>query len=201
MENFIVNIIENYGYLGILVLILVENIFPPIPSEIILALGGFFTVKFSLNYFGVVISATIGSILGAVILYYIGYYINSDRVTGLFRNKNGFLDKNMDNIRKAKNFYLKYENISVFLCRMLPIIRSLISIPAGMFKMNMIKFIFYTGMGSLIWNGIITYLGVYLGENWKFVKHIVNNYSIFIIIVLVILIGVFLLYKRRKNGK
>lgn len=201
MDNFIINTVENYGYLGIFLLILIENIFPPIPSEIILALGGFFTVKLGLNYFGVVISATVGSIIGAVFLYYIGYYINNDKIKRIFKKNNGFLDKYSKNINIAKNTYLKYETISVFVCRMIPIIRSLISIPAGIFKMNLFKFVFYTALGSLIWNSIITYLGVYLGENWKIVESIINRYSIFILVILIIFIILYFFVKRRRNEK
>lgn len=199
MENFIIEFIENYGYFGIFVLILIENLFPPIPSELILGLGGFFTISTNLKFIGVVLSATAGSIVGAIILYYIGYFINSDRVKKILRSKNKVLKIDGNSLRKGRNIYLKYESISVFVCRMLPIVRSIISIPAGMFKMNIFKFGIYTGIGSLIWNSIITYIGVYLGDNWKYIEVIVKDYSIIVLIVIAILSLSYYIYKTRKK--
>lgn len=91
LEDFIIHFVDNYGYFGIFFLILIENIFPPIPSEIILGLGGFFTTTTSLKYLGVVISATLGSVVGAIILYYIGYYINNVKIRKIFRKEIKFL--------------------------------------------------------------------------------------------------------------
>ncbi len=197
MESFIIEFIENYGYFGIFFLILIENIFPPIPSEIILGLGGFFTISTSLKFIGVVLSATIGSVVGAIILYYIGYFINSDIIKKFLRSKNKVLKIDGNSLRKGRNIYLKYESISVFICRMLPIVRSIISIPAGMFRMNIFKFCIYTGIGSLIWNSIITYIGVYLGDNWKYIEVIVKEYSIIVLIFIVLFSVIFYIYKKR----
>ncbi|QQK07365.1 DedA family protein [Miniphocaeibacter halophilus] len=201
MEDFIIHFVDNYGYFGIFFLILIENIFPPIPSEIILGLGGFFTISTSLKYTGVVVSATLGSVIGAIILYYIGYYINNVKVRKIFRKGNKLLKIDETNLKRAKNIYLKYENISIFLCRMLPIVRSIISIPAGMFRMNRFRFILYTALGSLIWNCIITYLGVYLGDNWKYVKTIVREYSVIVVIVGILAIISYFIIKKRINKK
>lgn len=201
LEDFIIHFVDNYGYFGIFFLILIENIFPPIPSEIILGLGGFFTTTTSLKYLGVVISATLGSVVGAIILYYIGYYINSVKIRRIFRKGNKVLKIDETNLKRAKNIYLKYENISIFLCRMLPIVRSIISIPAGMFRMNPIRFIVYTALGSLIWNSIITYLGVYLGDNWKYVEVLVKEYSVIVVIVGILAIVAYFIIKRRLNKK
>ncbi|WP_099203582.1 DedA family protein [Miniphocaeibacter massiliensis] len=204
MESFIIGFLENYGYFGVFLLIFIENLFPPIPSEVILGLGGFFTTSTDLNYFGVVIFATIGSVLGAIILYYIGYYINSDRVKNLLRKGNKILQVKGGKLDKAMEIYKKYASVSVFVCRMIPIIRSIISVPAGMAKMNIGKFIGLTALGSLIWNSIITYLGVYLGDNWIQIEVLIKEYTV-IVFGAILIVGLgYIFYrikKKKKEGK
>ena len=201
MEEFVIGFIENYGYFGIFFLIFVENLFPPIPSEVILGLGGFFTTSTGLNYIGVVLSATVGSVLGAVILYYIGYYINSDRVKNVLKKGNNILQINGGKLEKAMNIYKKYASLSVFVCRMIPIIRSIISVPAGMSKMNIGKFLLLTGLGSLIWNAIITYLGVYLGDNWKMVELFVKEYTVIVFAAAAVAIVLYFIIKKKMKSK
>ena len=199
--DFVMRIVEEYGYFGIFILIFIENLFPPIPSEIILGFGGFFTSKTNLTFIGVVISATIGSIIGAVVLYYIGYNINKTNIKGYILKNKKIINIDIVSLDKAKLLYEKYKNLSVLICRCLPIVRSIISIPAGMFRMNIVKFIVYTGIGSLIWNSIVIYIGIILGENWKYISVLVREYSILIIIlILVILIYLYFNNKKIKRG-
>ncbi len=201
MESFIIGFLENYGYFGVFLLIFIENIFPPIPSEIILGLGGFFSTTTSLTYIGVVLSATVGSVLGAIVLYYIGYYINSEKVKNILNKRNNILQIKGGKLNKAMGIYKKYASLSVFVCRMIPIIRSIISVPAGMAKMNLGKFVFLTGIGSLIWNAIITYLGVYLGANWKMIDSIIKEYTIIIFAVIAVLIVIYLTIRNKRKKK
>ena len=189
MDNFILQIIENYGNIGVFLLIFIENLFPPIPSEAILGIGGFFISKTQLNFLSVLISATLGSVLGAIALYYIGRYINSPKIRNIFIGEGKVLRLGADKLTKIKKIYVKHQKISVFLFRMVPIFRSIISIPAGMFRMNLFEFIFLTSLGSLIWNALIIYAGMYLGDNWAVIEKIMKNYT-FLIVALVIILGV-----------
>ncbi|MDL2310779.1 DedA family protein [Peptostreptococcaceae bacterium OttesenSCG-928-C18] len=201
MEQIVISITEKYGYFGIFLLIFIENLFPPIPSELILGLGGFFTTSTGLKYIGVVLSATVGSILGAIVLYYIGYYINSDRVKNVLKKGNNILQINGGKLKKAMDIYKKYASLSVFVCRMIPIIRSIISVPAGMAKMKLGKFVFLTGLGSLIWNAIITYLGVYLGDNWKQVELLVKEYTVVIFAAILVILVLYIIIRKKMKAK
>ncbi len=185
MGNFVLGVMENYGYIGILFLIAIENLFPPIPSEVILTFGGFLTTYSKLSPFGVIISATIGSLIGAIILYYAGTFINVKK----------------DDLGKTNRWFNKYGNKAVLFGRFVPIIRSLISIPAGCAKMSMTTFIIYTTIGSLIWNTVLVYAGALLGENWSIVANILSKYSkiVLFIILLYIVIKIFKIYKNRQN--
>ncbi len=183
-----ITIIENFGYIGILILIAVENIFPPIPSEVILTFSGFMTNYSSLNIFLVILFSSIGSIIGAIVLYYIGSLLNNYRLNNFFSNKSvkklGF---NISDINKSNVWFNRYGNITVLVCRFIPIIRSLISIPAGMSRMNMFSFLLFTFIGSSIWNTVLVVLGSVFGKNWGNISLFISNYSKIIIIILVIL--------------
>lgn len=180
MNNFIINMMNKYGYFGILFLITVENIFPPIPSEVILTLGGFMTSQetCTMSLFGVIMFSTLGSILGAVILYYIGYILNIDRLIKLCDSRLGkVLCLKKEDINKSYDKFNEKGNLTVLYSRFVPILRSLISIPAGMNKMKFGLFMIYTSIGSLIWNIVLCSLGKLVGENYMMVANVFSKYS------------------------
>ena len=176
MGNFILNVMENYGYLGIFFLIAIENIFPPIPSEVILTFGGFITKSTSLTPGGVILAATIGSLGGAIILYYVGFYIQR------------FKWFKQGELNKTNSWFEKYGKKAVLYGRCVPIIRSLISIPAGIKKMHMPIFLLYTTVGSLIWNTLLVTAGVILADNWYIFAGIISKYSKVILVIITIYI-------------
>lgn len=180
MNNFIINMMNKYGYFGILFLITVENIFPPIPSEVILTLGGFMTSQetCTMSLFGVIIFSTLGSILGAIILYYIGYILNIDKLIKLCDSRVGkILCLKKDDISKSYDKFNEKGNLTVLYSRFVPILRSLISIPAGMNKMKFSLFMIYTSIGSLIWNIVLCSLGKLVGQNYMMVANVFSKYS------------------------
>ena len=198
MQTFIINFMNKFGYIGIALLIAFENIFPPIPSEVILTFGGFLTTKTKMIAIGVIISSTIGSVLGAVILYLIGRILNADKIASIVDGKIGkYLHLKKQDIEKANNWFSKKGKYTVFFCRFVPIVRSLISIPAGMNKMNFGLFLTLTTIGTSIWNTVLVLLGQKAGENWTKIVDIVGTYSKIGLIVLIIIfiILVFLFYK------
>ena len=204
MENFIIQIIENWGYLGIGLLIAIENIFPPIPSEVILAFGGFMTTKTVLNEVGVILSATIGSTIGAVILYLIGKILNKERLEKIVSGKIGkVLRLKPQDIEKADKWFDTKGQKTVFICRFIPIVRSLISIPAGMSEMKIWKFLLYTILGSAIWNTVLVLLGKKLGDSWETVVNVFNEFSHIILIILIVLciVGIWLFYTKKGKKK
>ena len=164
MQELIIQTIENWGYIGVFLLIAVENIFPPIPSEVILAFGGFATAKTNLTLIGVIIAATLGSTFGALVLYFIGRLLNKDRLEKIVSGKIGkALRLKPEDIEKANKWFETKGQKTVFICRFIPIVRSLISVPAGMSKMGVPRFLVYTILGSTIWNTVLVSLGNALG--------------------------------------
>ena len=204
MQEFILAIMEQFGYIGVFLLIAIENIFPPIPSEVILLFGGFMTTYTKLNIVIMIIAATLGSILGAIVLYYIGKIFNKDRLKKIISGKIGKILrlKNSD-IDKADKWFDTKGNKTVFFCRFIPIVRSLISIPAGMSEMPMGKFLVYTTFGSLIWNTVLVVIGSIVGENWTSILTIFDTYSSIVVVVIAIIfvICVYLFYRNRLNNK
>ncbi len=205
MQELIISIMNEFGYLGIFLLIAIENIFPPIPSEVILLFGGFMTTYSDLNIVNVVIFSTLGSLLGAIVLYYIGKILNKERLKKIVSGKVGkILRLKTKDIDKADEWFDTKGNKTVFFCRFIPIVRSLISIPAGMSEMPMGKFLIYTIAGSLIWNAVLTILGSSFGENWESILDIFDRYSHIVVILLVIIFVVFISVfysKRMKKSK
>lgn len=206
MQNFIIDIMNNFGYLGIAFLIAIENVFPPIPSEIILTFGGFMTLTTNLTITGVIISSTIGSVLGATVLYLIGRLLTKERLYKLVDGKVGKLLRfKREDIDKSEDWFLNKGNIAVLFCRCVPIVRSLISIPAGITKMKFSIFFIYTIIGSVIWNTVLTYLGSVAGNAWENIANCVDNFAkiVLVVIVLILIISAIIFYKKRskKYGK
>ncbi len=182
----------------------IENVFPPIPSEIVLAFGGFLTNSTDLTKLGVTIASTIGAIIGAIILYFIGYLVSFERLEKFTNTKFGkILRLKAEDIKKTRSWFEKHGNKAVFLCRFVPIVRSLISIPAGTSKMDFKVFLFLTIVGTFIWNTVLILLGSFAGEAWESILTYFDTYSQITLIVILIIIAIvaFLFYKNRLKKK
>lgn len=204
MENLVIDIMNNFGYIGIGLLILIENLFPPIPSELILTFGGFMTIDTNMTIVGVIIAATIGSVLGAIALYYIGKILNKERLIKIVTSKYGKLLRiKPEDIESADKWFDEKGNKTVFFCRFIPVVRSLISIPAGMSEMPLVKFILYTTFGSAIWNTVLVLIGAFAGDKKDLILTIIDDASYVIIglIIIVFLIFVYRFYKKRLKNK
>ena len=204
MNDLVIEIMNNFGYIGVFLLIAIENIFPPIPSEVILLFGGFMTTFTDMNIIGVIIASTLGSLVGAIALYYIGKILNKQRLKKIITSKYGkLLRLTPKDIDKADNWFDTKGNKTVFFCRFIPLIRSLISIPAGMSEMPMKKFLIYTVAGSAIWNAALTIAGSIVGDKWEDILDIRDKYSHIIVIALAILfiIAVIIFYSKRRKKK
>lgn len=203
MQEIILNLMNQFGYFGVFFLIAFENIFPPIPSEVILAFGGFMTTYTNLSVPFVIIAATLGSLVGAYVLYFIGKILNKERLKKIVSGKVGkVLHLKAEDIDKADEWFDRKGNLTVFFCRFIPIVRSLISIPAGMSEMPLFKFTCYTVIGSAIWNTVLVVLGSIMGENWTKIVSVMDEYShivLWILIAVVILVIVFFFLKKRKK--
>ncbi len=204
MQQWLIATMTAYGYLGVFLLILIENVFPPIPSEVILAFGGFMTTQAELSVPWMILWATLGSYAGAVVLYGIGALLGSGGLNKLVAKWGKYIHLKQTDLEKAIAWYGKYERKTVFFCRMVPVLRSLISIPAGIAKMNFLSFSFLTVIGSAIWNTLLVVAGAALGEAWPKVAAAVEGYSTVIYVVFgaaAAALVVYWLYHRRRKGK
>lgn len=202
MQEIIINLMNQFGYIGIFLLIAIENIFPPIPSEVILTFGGYMTTYSNLNVPLVILSATLGSLLGAIVLYAIGKILNKERLMKIVSGKVGkILRLKKEDIESADKWFDTKGEKCVFFCRFIPIVRSLISIPAGMSEMNIPKFLIYTTIGSLIWNSVLVIVGAIVGENWENIVNIFDTYSTLTLILLIIIFILFIVWFYKKRAK
>lgn len=201
ITGWIIEFIESFGYISIFALIAVENIFPPIPSEIILTFGGFMTTHTELTVIGVVLTATAGSILGAAILYKIGSLLNVKRLDSFIENYGGMIGLKAKDMHRAFSLFRRFKYYAVFLCRMVPIVRSLISIPAGMTKMKFGVFILLTAAGTLIWNLLLVSVGAMLGESWEKVLVFINVYHEITYIFLFLAVIAYVVYRIMNRNK
>lgn len=174
ITDWATSLMETMGGPGAGLAIALENLFPPIPSEVILPLAGFTAGQGKMNLYSAIIWTTIGSLVGAVALYYVGMLAGRDRIVRLAVKLP--LIK-LSDIEKTEAWFGKHGGKAVFFGRFIPIFRSFISIPAGLERMAMPKFLLYTAGGSLIWNTVFILLGYKLGQHWKAVETYVGAYS------------------------
>lgn len=204
MQELILKLIDRFGYLGILLLITIENLFPPIPSEVILIFGGFLTTCTGLRVPGVILFSTLGSLLGAVILYGLGRILHRERLMRMAGSRLGRrLRLCPEDVKKADDWFRHKGRGTVFFCRFIPVVRSLISIPAGMSGMEWGRFLLYTAAGSVLWNTVLVSLGSAVGGSWESIARCFGKYTdiaVLIFIVCAVSIGIWF-YRNRAEKK
>ncbi len=190
IANTAVAFIAATSYPGIFLLMVLESMVFPVPSEAVMPFAGFLIVDGQFTFTGVIIASTLGSITGSLISYAIGFYGGRP-----FINKFGkFLLLDVHDLEITERFFSKSGELTIFIARFIPVIRHLISIPAGLGKMNLWKFILYTMIGAGLWNSFLTYVGFKLKANWQEVM----KYSHTIDIVVVVVLGLAFLYYAYK---
>lgn len=178
MQEFVVEVMNRFGYMGICFLITVENLFPPIPSEIILPFGGFMTTYTNMSVWGVIFFSTIGSTAGALILYRLGALFTPQRLEAVLNTRAcKMLGFKREDVQKTVRWFDERGKKAVLFGRCVPIIRSLVSIPAGMAGMELLTFFVYTVAGSTVWNFLLVSLGAALGASWEMVQEWLSAYS------------------------
>lgn len=193
-----VAIMETLGPLGVGFLVFLDNIFPPIPSELVLPLAGFTASRGQLSLVLAIVFATIGSVVGALVLYAVGRWIGLDRIVRI-AVKMPLVD--VADVHKTIAWFDRHGDKAVFFGRMIPIFRSLISIPAGMRAMPMLKFLLLTAAGSTIWNTILIVAGFYLGENWSIVETYAGYFQTLVIVVVAVAVVAWVVLKVRKRRR
>ncbi|WP_066378679.1 MULTISPECIES: DedA family protein [unclassified Anabaena] len=199
MLDWITNIISGMGYLGIAFLMLLENIFPPIPSELIMPLAGFTVQQGKLSLPWVILAGTIGSIIGALPWYYLGKLVSEQRLRRWVNQYGKWLTLSGDDLDKSKRWFRNYGGAVVFFGRLIPGIRTYISIPAGLEEMSLIPFLLYSTFGTVLWVGLLSYAGYILGQNYQIVKQYLSPISLVVLVIIIISFGLWLWQRQQKR--
>jgi membrane protein DedA with SNARE-associated domain len=189
------DIIEALGYPGIVLVMALENIFPPIPSELVMPLAGFMASDGAFNIVAVVIAGTIGSLIGALALYYVGVWADESLIRRALRRWGRLLLTSEDDLDTALAYFERHGHAVIFFGRLIPVIRSLISIPAGMCRMSLPRFLFYSLIGTALWSSALSYAGWALGENYDRVAGWIERYQTIVIALIAIALA-FFVYRR-----
>lgn len=200
--NIITSLVSTYGYLGIFIAAFAETIFPPIPSELIFPLAGFVGFKSNFTYFETFLMASsgaMGATIGAIVIYLVSFKIGRLAIVKLGK----YVFVNEKKIESAERWFEKYGVYAVFLGRMAPGVRELISVPAGIARMPFAKFVTFTFFGSLIWSVILVFLGYFLGDSWESLSETLSDYftviSVLVLLSIAIVIFYYVYYGKRRD--
>ncbi|WP_052762695.1 DedA family protein [Jiangella alkaliphila] len=189
---------DTMGAVGAGLAIAAENLFPPLPSEVILPLAGFTASRGDMNLAAAIIWTTIGSVVGALIWYAVGAAVGRDRTRTILA---ALPLVKMSDVDKAEGWFAKHGVKTIFFGRMIPIFRSFISIPAGVERMSLPVFLLFTGLGSAIWNSVFILLGYQLGQNWDAVEGYIGILQYAVIAAVVIAVAAFVVLRVRSNRR
>ena len=200
MLEWIQNTMTSLGYSGVALLMFVENVFPPIPSELIMPLAGFTAGRGDLSFVGVVLAGALGSLLGQLPLYYLGRWVGEDQLVAWAERYGKWLTVSGKDIRRADDWFDKHGHKTVFFARLVPGVRSLISIPAGLSEMHLPTFLLYSALGTGLWALILASLGAILGENYDAVETYLGPVSFIVVGGLLLWAIVWVVRRRRTQG-
>ena len=201
LATWVQDVIEQLGYLGVALLVVLENVFPPIPSEIVLPFAGFVAQQGSDSVVLMILAATVGSVIGALIMYWIAAIIGDERLHTFTRRFGKWVQIREADLTRAEEWFDRHAMSAVLVGRCVPLIRSVVSIPAGFRRMKLIPYIAYTFLGSLVWNIALVGAGAVLGENWERVEPVVATFQWIVIVVILAWIArlAYVVVQRRRT--
>ena len=196
-------IVEQLGYVGVAMLVALENLFPPIPSEVVLGLAGYTASQGDATVVGMIIAATIGSLVGALALYGLAAAIGPVRVRAIVIRYGAWIGFGETDLDRAEDWFDRRSRSAVLLCRCVPLIRSLISIPAGFRRMPLLAFTTFTLIGSLVWNTILISAGYALADQWERILDYTEPFQTLVVVVIAVLVVAFVVRKvvSRKRAR
>lgn len=200
LSSLIIQFVEHSGYLAVFFLMFLESALLPIPSEITMPFAGFLAQGGHLNLLIIIIIGALGNLGGSLIAYALGFYLEENLILNLIKKYGKYLFLKIADYEKGLFWLKKYGESVAFFSRLLPIIRTFVSLPAGLSEINIWKFSIFTFLGSFIWSGILTLIGYYLGKNWEIIQPFFQKSQILIIGLLIIGI-VYYFYKKFKKIK
>jgi membrane protein DedA with SNARE-associated domain len=185
LSGFIIQLIQSTGYLGVFVLMTLESALIPIPSEVTMPFAGFLVTTGQFSFLGVVVIGALGNLVGSWIGYAIGYFLEETIILTLIKKYGKFILVTVDEYNHSLKWFNKFGDKIAFFSRMLPAVRTFISLPCGLAEMNFWKFSVYTFLGSLIWSALLTYVGVYLGSKWDTIGVYFHRFDLVLAVILV----------------
>jgi len=201
ITDWVQSIIASAGYPGLGLVMVLENLFPPIPSEVILPLAGYMTIKGHFTLPGVTAVGTLGSIIGALTLYGLGWWLDESRVRRLLRHYGRYAMLAEEDLDTALEWFDRYGQPTIFFARLVPIVRSLISVPAGLTRMSVLRFLAFTALGTGLWSFFLAWAGYVLGANWRRVADFVSRYQDAVMVLIVVAVSLFFLQRFRTRVK
>jgi membrane protein DedA with SNARE-associated domain len=196
--GWVIRIMEALGAPGAGLAVALENLFPPIPSELILPLAGFTASQGDISLVGAIVWTTIGSVAGALVLYAVGALLGRDRTRAIAARLPLVRTSDID---RSEAWFAKHGVKAVFFGRMIPLFRSFISVPAGIERMPLTTFLVFTALGSLIWNAVFVLAGYQLGENWRVVQDYVGVYQKVVVAAVLVAVAVFVAARLRRSRR
>jgi membrane protein DedA with SNARE-associated domain len=184
LVDWVTAVVESLGYVGVASMVALENLFPPIPSEVVLPLAGFVAADGSASFAGMVVAATVGSMVGACALYGIAAAIGPLRLRALVARHGRWFGLDEADLDKTEEWFDRRASMAVLVCRCIPLMRSLISIPAGFRRMPLLPFTIFSAAGSLVWNVLLIGAGYLLGEQWHRVGESLDLFQTLVLIVI-----------------
>ncbi len=217
LANWVQDVINQFGYLGVALLVVIENVFPPIPSEIVLPFAGFVAqqgasavnatagaAQSDTTVVGMMIAATVGSVVGALILYFVSAAIGPERLRGFVERFGKWFGVKRSDLVRAEEWFDRRSSAAVLVGRCVPLIRSIVSIPAGFRRMKLTSFVVLTAIGSAVWNIALIGAGAVLGDQWERVGEYVGVFQWLVIAAVLLLLVRFVVSRlknrRRQNG-
>lgn len=201
LSTIIIHFVQSSGYVAIFILMMLESMFIPIPSEITMPFAGFLALQGHISLIGAIFVGAIANLVGSLIAYAIGFYLEESVVVTLIEKYGKYIFLRKHEYERAMHWFKKYGNSVVFFSRLLPAVRTFISLPAGLAEMNIYTFSLYTFLGSLIWSGVLTYIGFYLGKNWESIHGVFSKFQYVVIALIIIAIAYYIYTHIKKRNK
>lgn len=195
LSGFIIHLIQTTNYFGVFILMSLESALIPIPSEVTMSFAGFLANKGLLSLPLIIITGALGNLIGSYIAYALGYYLNENIIKSFIKKYGKFVLVTTEDFEKSVKWFNKYGNGITFFSRLLPAVRTFISLPAGLAKMNFFKFSMYTFLGSLIWSSVLAYFGYYLGSKWNTLDIYFRKFQMVIIVLMVVAVVYYINHK------
>jgi membrane protein DedA with SNARE-associated domain len=199
VENFIIDVVNQGGYAGVFLLMFLETVFPPVPSEVIMPIAGIAAARGHMNIGGVVASGTAGAMLGNFLWYYVAWKLGQARLKPFIEKNSRWLTMDWAEVERGERLFQKYGSLIVMVARILPTLRSLISVPAGLFKLRLGRFLVFSTIGTALWTSALAGAGYVLGRQFKQIETIIGPLSI-AVIAAIILSYIWRLWRWKPEG-